>query len=238
MTTQRKKIKNNGYNKNNGNNKNNNQPIISKALVAKTPGQTHYLKTIHNSLITICVGPSGTGKTACAIAKGVEYLRAGKFGKIIITRPAVESGESLGFAPGSIKDKFHEYISHTFEEINNWTNEKELNYWISHKLIEYVPLAYTRGRNYNNSYIILEEAQNCTKAQLKLLLTRIGRYSKMVISGDINQTDLPTFKAGGLKFICDNLYDIKHINVVNLTNDDIVRNTIIAEILDRFERND
>ena len=206
-----------------------------RKLKPKTENQAKYIREMIDSDITICVGPAGTGKTTIAVGVACEQILEGKIDRIIVTRPVVESGKGLGFLPGTFQDKIHPYIVPVFEEMNMYLSQQVTERLIKEKHIEICPLEYMRGRNFHNSFIILDEAQNATYEQIKMLITRMGSQSKCVINGDIEQSDLPRSLTGGLEECLDRLDNLKGVGIVELERCDIIRNKIIARVLDRLE---
>jgi len=202
-----------------------------KELKPKTENQFDYIRTIAESDVTLCCGPPGTGKTAVAVGIACEHLLSDKVKKIIITRPVIESGRGLGFLPGTFDEKIHPYLVPVLEEMNRRLNEHRTKDYRSKGLIEVCPLEYMRGRNFHNSFMILDEAQNCTMEQLKMFMTRIGFNSKAVINGDIDQTDLPPHLRGALQECINKLDGVEQVGIVRLTEKDIIRNKIISKIL-------
>lgn len=199
----------------------------------KTKGQAAYVRAIVESDITICSGPAGSGKTACAVGIAAEHLVNGKVKKIVITRPIVETGKSMGFLPGTFEEKIHPYLRPILDELKVYFNS-QVNKLIQDGVIEISPLAYMRGVNLHESFIILDEAQNSEKSEIKMFLTRIGTNSRIVISGDLSQSDLRT-DVNGLGECMDKLQDLDGVSIVKLTQDDIVRNPIIGRILARLD---
>lgn len=203
-----------------------------KNLKPKTPNQAEYIRAIAENDVTFCVGPAGTGKTSVAVGLACEHLKEGKVRKIIITRPVVESGRTgLGFLPGSFQEKIHPYLIPVLEEMKLFLTDTLVKKYMSDGTIEVVPLEYMRGRNFHNCFMILDEAQNTTHEQIKMFITRIGRKSKAVVNGDIDQSDLPPAARGALENCLDKLEDTNLVGIVELTDDDIVRNRIISAIL-------
>ncbi len=204
----------------------------------KTKTQNLYLNSILNNIITFGIGVSGTGKTYLATAAAIDYLKKRKIYRIILARPIVEAGEKLGYLPGNFNQKIDPYLCPIydvlFEILGSDFNEK----YISSNIIEIVPLAYMRGRTFNDSFIILDEAQNSTISQMKMFLTRLGFNSKVVINGDISQIDLPNKNFSGLKHaikICKNL---KKIGIINFSVNDIMRSNIVASIVKAYDKYD
>ena len=206
-----------------------------KTLEAKSENQTKYIDAIKDSDVTFCSGPAGSGKTAIAVGVACEYLLTKKIDKIIITRPVVESGRSLGHLPGTLTAKISPYLVPILEEMKLYLGVKTLEQMRAQNIIELCPLEYMRGRNFHNAFMILDEAQNATFEQIKMFLTRIGINSKAVINGDIQQTDLDHRDRGGLNICMDHLEDINGISVCALEGRDIVRNSIIAHILNKLK---
>lgn len=213
----------------------NNISIIgSKAIKVKNVTQFKYIETIENSTITFGIGPAGTGKTFLAVASAVKLYTDEKIKKIVLTRPAVEAGERLGYLPGDLSQKIDPYLVPLFDSLEYFFGNETLQYLIEKRNIEIVPLAYMRGRTLNNACIILDEAQNATVSQIKMFLTRLGEDSKMIITGDETQIDLNNRDFSGLKKTRKSLSNIEEISVVEFKNSDIVRNKIVSKILEVF----
>ena len=213
----------------------NNISIIgSKAIKVKNVTQFKYIETIENSTITFGIGPAGTGKTFLAVASAVKMYTDEKIKKIVLTRPAVEAGERLGYLPGDLSQKIDPYLVPLFDSLEYFFGNETLQYLIEKRNIEIVPLAYMRGRTLNNACIILDEAQNATVSQIKMFLTRLGEDSKMIITGDETQIDLHNKDFSGLKKTRKSLSNIEEISVVEFKNSDIVRNKIVSKILEVF----
>lgn len=202
-----------------------------KQLQPKTEGQKTYLKSIQENKITICTGPAGTGKTMMASRYAAQELFSSAYSRIIIMRPMVQAGENTGFLPGDINEKMNPYIRPVLDELSLYLNQTQLNEYIAKQIVEVVPFAFARGRSFHNSFIIIDECQNATYEQLVLAITRFGRNSKMVINGDMDQSDLPRHQVGGLLRIIDRIKNIPDIGVIELTYADIVREPIITKIL-------
>ena len=202
-----------------------------KTLKAKTKNQEEYIRTVKESDVTICTGPAGTGKTAVAVGLACEHLLDKRIEKIIVTRPVIESGKGLGYLPGTFDEKIHPYLVPILEEMEHRLNKNRVRDYRESGLIEVCPLEYMRGRNFHNSFMILDEAQNATFDQLKMFITRIGWGSKAVINGDLDQTDLMDRDQGGLEEFVDRLEGVDGVGVSALTEDDIIRNSIISRIL-------
>ena len=213
----------------------NNISIIgSKAIKVKNVTQFKYIETIESSTITFGIGPAGTGKTFLAVASAVKMYTDEKIKKIVLTRPAVEAGERLGYLPGDLSQKIDPYLVPLFDSLEYFFGNETLQYLIEKRNIEIVPLAYMRGRTLNNACIILDEAQNATVNQIKMFLTRLGEDSKMIITGDETQIDLNNRDFSGLKKTRKSLSNIEEISVVEFKNSDIVRNKIVSKILEVF----
>ncbi|WP_155828539.1 PhoH family protein [Schleiferilactobacillus shenzhenensis] len=200
----------------------------------KTFGQRQYVQTIRHNDITFGIGPAGTGKTYLAVALAVAALKAGDVERLILTRPAVEAGESLGFLPGDLKEKVDPYLRPIYDALYQIMGMDQTNRLLDRGVIEIAPLAYMRGRTLDQSFIIMDEAQNATRAQMKMLLTRLGFESKMVVDGDITQIDLPSISGSGLLTAPKILHDIPHIGFVNFTSADVVRHPVVARIIDAY----
>ena len=208
---------------------------VGRQLKPKTENQAKYIRSMIESDVTICIGPAGTGKTTIPVGLACQYLLENKVNKTIITRPVIESGKGLGFLPGTFQDKIHPYLIPIFDEMNMYLPKETAEKWLREKRIEICPLEYMRGRNFHDSFIILDEAQNATYQQIKMLITRMGSRSKCVINGDIEQTDLPANISGGLEECVDRLDNLKGVSIVELDRCDIIRNKIISSILERLE---
>ena len=206
-----------------------------RPLKAKTLGQKKYLEAIKNNTITLGVGPAGTGKTYLAVAMAVKAFRAHDINRIILTRPAVEAGEKLGFLPGDLQNKVDPYLRPLYDALFDMLGAENYMRYVERGNIEVAPLAYMRGRTLDDSFIILDEAQNTTQEQMKMLLTRLGQNSKAVITGDITQIDLQD-KRSGLVEAIKVLKNIKGIETVHLTDKDIVRHRLIQEIVKAYEK--
>ncbi len=206
-----------------------------RAIKPKTIGQKNYVQSIQNNLITLGIGPAGTGKTYLAVAMAVSALRNKQISRIIITRPAVEAGEKLGFLPGDLQEKVDPYLRPLYDALNDMLGLESYQRYIEKGVIEVAPLAYMRGRTLDDSFIILDEAQNTTYEQMKMFLTRMGFNSKIVITGDITQIDLPHDKTSGLKEAMKVLNDVEGISIFNLTYKDVVRHELVQKIIKAFE---
>nr|WP_232354206.1 PhoH family protein [Bifidobacterium asteroides] len=203
----------------------------------KTAGQSAYVAAIETHTITFGIGPAGTGKTYLAVAKAVQEFRAGRIGRIILTRPAVEAGESLGFLPGTLNEKVDPYLRPLYDALADMLGTSRLHRLLADETIEVAPLAYMRGRTLNDAFVILDEAQNTTRRQMKMFLTRLGFNTKMVITGDVTQVDLGG-PASGLATIEDVLRGIDDIAFVHLQAADVVRNRLVGQIVRAYDRAD
>ncbi len=213
--------------------------IISKRgkiLKPRNLNQLEYIKRILKSDLTFAIGPAGTGKTYLAVAVGLHLLFKGNVGRIILTRPVVEAGESLGFLPGTLEEKIDPYLRPLFDAMKDLLDPEELRYYIENQIVEIAPLAYMRGRTLSNSFVILDEAQNTTTMQMKMFLTRLGENSKMVITGDVTQIDLPYGKESGLKQAIELFKEEEDIEFFEFTASDVVRHGLVKKILDIYEK--
>ena len=208
----------------------------NKSIKVKNVSQYKYIDTIMNSTVTFGVGPAGTGKTFLAVASAVKMYSEDQIKKIVLTRPAVEAGEKLGFLPGDLSQKIDPYLVPLFDSLEYFFGNENLEYLIEKRNIEIVPLAYMRGRTLNNACIILDEAQNATSGQIKMFLTRLGENSKVIITGDASQIDLYITDNSGLKRTRKALSNIDEISVMEFDNADIVRNPIVSKILEVFPK--
>jgi len=208
--------------------------IDNKFIKVKNLNQFKYLEIIDNSTITFGIGPAGTGKTFLAVASAVRMYAENKIKKIVLTRPAVEAGERLGYLPGDLSQKIDPYLVPLFDSLEYFFGNETLKYLIDKRNIEIVPLAYMRGRTLNDACIILDEAQNATISQIKMFLTRLGENSKMIITGDETQIDLNNKTFSGLRKTRKTLSKIEEVSVLEFENTDIVRNKIVSKILEIF----
>ena len=207
-----------------------------KPIKAKTVGQQNYMKAISKNTVTIGVGPAGTGKTYLAVAAAVAAFRERTVNRIILTRPAVEAGERLGFLPGDLQNKVDPYLRPLYDALYDMLGPETFQKYQERGSIEVAPLAYMRGRTLDDSFIILDEAQNTTKEQMKMFLTRLGFGSKIVITGDVTQIDLPDDKVSGLKDAIRVLEGVKDIAICRLTSADVVRHALVQEIINAYEK--
>jgi phosphate starvation-inducible PhoH-like protein len=216
------------------------QSILSskgKTIRPKTIGQKNYVDAIDEATIVFGIGPAGTGKTYLAMAKAVQALQRKEVSRIILTRPAVEAGERLGFLPGTLTDKIDPYLRPLFDALHEMLDPESIPKLMASATIEVAPLAYMRGRTLNDAFIILDEAQNTTPEQMKMFLTRLGFNSKMIVTGDITQIDLPS-GTSGLRTALEVLQDIEGMHFSILTSDDVIRHSLVAKIVDAYSKHD
>ena len=207
-----------------------------KTVRAVTRGQQEYVDAIDNNTIVFGIGPAGTGKTYLAMAKAVQYLQAKKVQRIILTRPAAEAGEKLGFLPGTLGEKIDPYLRPLSDALHDMVDQEAIGKLLESGIVEVAPLAYMRGRTLNDAFVILDEAQNTTAAQMKMFLTRLGFGSTMVVTGDITQVDLPGGQRSGLRVIRDILEGIDGIHFSDLTSSDVVRHQLVGRIVAAYDR--
>lgn len=209
-----------------------------KPIKAKTLGQQNYIEKIKNNDVVFAIGPAGTGKTYLAVAMAVRSFKQGEVNRIILTRPAVEAGESLGFLPGDLQDKVDPYLRPLYDGLFEILGFEAYQNLVEKGLIEIAPLAYMRGRTLDNAFVILDEAQNTTNEQMKMFLTRLGYGSKAIITGDKTQIDLPKGRISGLKIAEKILKNIKGIEFQNFTSIDVVRHPLVQKIIDAYDNED
>ncbi|MGF1484442.1 MAG: PhoH family protein [Opitutales bacterium] len=216
------------------------EPVVlrlkRKSIVPKTINQKRYLRFIHKNAIVFGIGPAGTGKTYLAMASALQALAEGSVERIIITRPAVEAGEALGFLPGDLQEKLLPYLRPLYDALHEMVGKEETARMIERGILEIAPLAYMRGRTLSNAYIILDEAQNTTPEQMMMFLTRLGDESRMIITGDITQVDLPRSKISGLKQAVHVLSHVEGIKLFYFENIDVVRNPLVGRIIAAYDR--
>lgn len=206
-----------------------------RRIVPRTPGQSRYVQTVRSHALTLAVGPAGTGKTYLAVALAVEALKHKHIRKIVLVRPAVEAGESLGFLPGDLQAKINPYLRPLLDALHEMIDYDLIKRFMEQDVIEVIPLAYMRGRTLNEAFIILDEAQNATVAQMKMFLTRMGMDSRIVVSGDVTQVDLRAGTRSGLVDALHRLRGIEGIGVARLTGSDIVRHRLVQEIVRAYD---
>jgi len=208
----------------------------NEVIKAKTSGQRKFVEAANKNDICFAIGPAGTGKTYLAVALAVVSLKKGFVKKIILARPAVEAGESLGFLPGDFKDKIDPYLKPLYDSLDDMLPSEKLRSYLEKGIIEIVPLAYMRGRTLNNAFVILDEAQNATPMQMKMFLTRLGANSRAIITGDITQIDLPVKQTSGLVQAKDILSGIKGVEFVYFDRSDVVRHRLVKDIINAYEK--
>jgi phosphate starvation-inducible PhoH-like protein len=211
--------------------------LLEKArhVAPRTPGQAEYVRAIRDNDLVFCIGPAGSGKTYLAVAMAVNALRQEQVKKIVLVRPAVEAGERLGFLPGDLLAKVNPYLRPLLDAMNEMLDFEQVKRYMERDIVEIVPLAFMRGRTLNNTYIILDEGQNTTVTQMKMFLTRLGNGSRIVVTGDVTQSDLPTTVTSGLNDAIERLAGIEGIAHVRLTGRDIVRHRLVKEIVKAYE---
>jgi phosphate starvation-inducible protein PhoH and related proteins len=209
-----------------------------RTIRPKTLNQKRYTDAIDSHTIVFAIGPAGTGKTYLAMAKAVKALQAKEVNRIILTRPAVEAGERLGFLPGTLYEKIDPYLRPLYDALHDMVDPESIPRLMQAGTIEIAPLAYMRGRSLNDSFIILDEAQNTSPEQMKMFLTRLGFGSKIVVTGDITQVDLPSGQLSGLRVVQDILDDVEDIHFSRLTSHDVVRHRLVGKIVDAYEKYD
>jgi phosphate starvation-inducible protein PhoH and related proteins len=206
------------------------------AVKAKTEGQKKYIEAVMHNDLTFCIGPAGTGKTYLAVAAAASMLKHGQARRIVLARPAVEAGERLGFLPGDLQAKVNPYLRPLFDALHDMMDFEQVKRFMVNDVIEVIPLAFMRGRTLNDSVIILDEAQNTTPAQMLMFLTRLGHDSKMIVTGDVSQVDLPEEQESGLIDAVRKLKGVKGIGLVELERGDIVRHRLVQNIVNAYER--
>ncbi|MDF2455792.1 MAG: phosphate starvation-inducible protein PhoH [Cytophagaceae bacterium] len=205
-------------------------------IKAKSANQAKLVQTIQEHDLAFVIGPAGTGKTYISVALAVRALKHKEVKKIIITRPAVEAGENLGFLPGDLKEKIDPYLRPIYDALDDMLPPEKQKYYYENRIIEIAPLAYMRGRTLHNAFILLDEAQNTTPMQMKMFLTRMGANSKMIVTGDRSQIDLPKSQRSGLIDAIDTLKKIKEIGVIELTKTDVMRHKLVGKIIGAYEK--
>ncbi|MEN8192710.1 MAG: PhoH family protein [Bacteroidota bacterium] len=205
-------------------------------IKAKTPTQIKYFESIKKNDICFAIGPAGTGKTYLAVAFAVAALKKGLVQRIVLARPAVEAGESLGFLPGDFKEKIDPYLRPLYDALQDMLPSEQMRNYLENGTVEIVPLAFMRGRTLNNAYVILDEAQNSTALQMKMFLTRLGPNSKAIITGDITQVDLPTKNSSGLIQVQEILNNVDGVDFIYFNRDDVVRHKLVKDIIDAYDK--
>jgi phosphate starvation-inducible PhoH-like protein len=209
-----------------------------RTIQARTPGQRGYLAALRERDMVFALGPAGSGKTYLAVAMGVSLLLAGKVERIVLSRPAVEAGERLGFLPGDMKEKIDPYLRPLYDALHDMIPAEQIAHRMESGEIEIAPLAFMRGRTLAHCYVILDEAQNTTPMQMRMFLTRLGEGSRMVITGDPSQTDLPNNQKSGLNDAVETLADVEGVRFVRLTSQDVVRHDLVTRIVDAYDARD
>ncbi|MAG55524.1 MAG: phosphate starvation-inducible protein PhoH [Planctomycetes bacterium] len=212
--------------------------VVRPEVEPRSENQARYVEAIQRSTVTFGIGPAGTGKTFLAVAMAVAYLKRGTYRRIILCRPAVEAGESLGFLPGDMASKISPYLRPLYDALHALLPRTQLERYMEENVVEILPLAYMRGRTLDHAVIILDEAQNCTDGQMKMALTRLGRNSKMIVTGDITQVDLPQNRASGLVTARRILSGIDAVGFIHLSKADIVRHRVVADIIRAYARSE
>lgn len=210
-------------------------PALTRRIQPRTPGQARYVAAIRRHELVFAIGPAGTGKTYLAVAMAVEALKRREIRRIVLVRPAVEAGESLGFLPGDLQAKINPYLRPLLDALHEMMEYGAIKTYMEQDVIEVVPLAYMRGRTLNEAFVILDEAQNTTVAQMKMFLTRMGEGSRIVVSGDVTQVDLPQSTRSGLLDALMRLRDIRGVCVVEMDESDIVRHRLVQEIVQAYD---
>jgi len=205
-------------------------------VMPRTPGQGKYVRAVRRRHLVFCIGPAGTGKTYLAVALALQALKAHQVRKITLARPAVEAGEKLGFLPGDMQAKVNPYLRPLYDALSDMMEFGQLRKYMENDMIEVIPLAYMRGRTLNHTFVILDEAQNCTIGQMKMCLTRLGEDSRAIVTGDITQIDLPIGEMSGLVAVQKVLADVRGIEFIYLKPTDIVRHRLVQDIVNAYER--
>jgi len=206
---------------------------FNAVISPRSENQKYYINSINKNDMVFCNGPAGSGKTYIAVACAVKALITNQVERIIITRPVVEAGESIGYLPGTAEEKLKPYMLPIFDELMKFASSSQISEWKNNRQLEIVPLGLMRGRNFHNSFMIGDEFQNATLEQIKMFLTRIGIGSKMIVTGDHSQSDLPRQQRGGFEKCINNLDDIENVGIIKLKKEDIVRNSLIPIIIER-----
>ncbi|MBK6939773.1 MAG: PhoH family protein [Planctomycetes bacterium] len=209
---------------------------LAPGIKPRSAGQQRYAEALHQDQIVISIGPAGSGKTFLAVACAVAALKRGEYRRLVLARPAVEAGEKLGFLPGDMQAKVNPYLRPLYDALFALLDPNQVRRYLESDVIEIVPLAYMRGRTLERSFIILDEAQNTTPKQMKMFLTRMGEASRVVVTGDVTQTDLPPGMVSGLTHCVDVLRDVKGISIVRLDREDIVRHPLVQKIVDAYDK--
>lgn len=211
---------------------------VKEDINTRTPTQLDYVRRVRENDVVFAIGPAGTGKTYLAVALALAALKRGDVSRVLVSRPAVEAGESLGFLPGDFQEKVDPYLRPIFDALADMLGAEKLRSLLEKRIVEVIPLAYMRGRTFNGAFIVLDEAQNTTVTQMKMFLTRLGRNSKTIITGDITQIDLPSRSMSGLVDVQDVLKDVQGIEFVYFNRGDVVRHRLVADIIKAYEDHD
>lgn len=209
-----------------------------RIIKAKTANQYKLIEAAMENDLVFAIGPAGTGKTYTAVALAVRALKNREVRRIVLTRPAVEAGENLGFLPGDLKEKLDPYLAPLYDALRDMIPKEKLEFYLENKTIEIAPLAFMRGRTLDDAYVILDESQNTTTSQMKMFLTRMGENARFIITGDTSQIDLPKHQKSGLKEAISMLQKVKGIGFVRLTGQDVIRHPLVKEIIKAYEQND
>lgn len=208
--------------------------VLKTRLQAKSENQKKYIRSIYKNDITFCDGPAGSGKTHIAVACAVEAMKKGIVDKIVITRPVMSAGEDIGFLPGTAERKLHPYMLPVFDEFDYYISKEQVSAWKNEGRLEVAPIGFMRGRSFHHSFIIGDECQNLSMRQLKMFLTRMGKGSKLVVTGDESQSDLPMNQRGAFAKCLDRLVGVEGVGIARLYKEDIVRNSIIPQIIEKL----
>jgi phosphate starvation-inducible PhoH-like protein len=209
---------------------------VTRSVIAKTPGQKRYIDAVQHHDLTFCTGPAGTGKTYLAVAAAASMLKNNKVKRIVLARPAVEAGERLGFLPGDLAAKVNPYLRPLFDALQDMMDFEQVKRFMMNDIIEVIPLAFMRGRTLNHSAVILDEAQNTTPQQMLMFLTRLGHESRMIVTGDVSQVDLPPEQPSGLIDAVQRLAGVSGVGIVQLERVDIVRHRLVQSIVNAYEK--
>lgn len=210
-------------------------PYLKLSVSARTPNQKEYIKAIHSYDLVCCRGPAGTGKTAVAVGIGLQLLCQGKLDRMVIARPVVEAGEQIGFLPGDVDSKMDPFVRPALDELQNYLSYSDIIKLRNDRKIEIVPIGFMRGVTFKNSFILADEVQNLSFKQMKMLLTRLGENSKMVLTGDIRQSDLPSNKQGAFRFVYELLEPEEDVGNITLVKSDIQRHPLVGKVVEKYE---
>ena len=208
---------------------------LKNKIVAKSTNQKKYIKSIRNEDITFCNGPAGSGKTHLAVAYAIDFLIQGLVDRIVVTRPVMATGESIGYLPGTADMKLEPYMCPVFDEFDYYVSREQVSMWKSQGMLEVAPIGFMRGRSFHNSFIIGDECQNLSTEQMKMFLTRVGLNSKLVVTGDESQSDLPRSQRGAFSSCLEKLSGMEKVGIIHLKKEDIIRNSLIPLIIERLD---